>query len=535
MDNKDFYIVANEAGGEAFSREPAKALCQLVLTGTDRQTFYALKDDFANEAEKEKALQTQVEQLWSMCEKVDPTTIGKIAIFGREKGFMKDTPAILLAYLSSKHEKNKVTNHQKVLRGVFHRVIDNGKMLRNFAKFVLMKRKSLGALPKKLIASWFDFKTNYEIFMQSHGNDPSFRVLLRLSHPKPKNKERVALYQWILERKYNQEDLPECVRKFDDFKKGRSKEVPNAPFEYLSGLKLTESDWLQIGLKSSWQWLRQNLNTLSRHGILKDEIVVAELAEKLADPELIKKAKAFPYQLMCSYKNTQDIPHKLKEAIQDALEVATENIPMFSTDGYILVDVSGSMAQAITGKKPGSTSKVRCVDVAGLIASSMLRKNPSSTLIPFANEVRECTVNPRDTVLTNADKLAAMLKGGTDCSAPLRMLNNKGAKGDWVVLISDNQSWVSIGMAKDPYHNSNRSEKTQVTFMKEWEIYKERNPNAKLICLDIQPYKTIQVNEGKEILCVGGFSDFVFDVVNLFVKDELSEDHLLGLIEKIEI
>ena len=47
--------------------------------------------------------------------------------------------------------------------------------------------------------------------------------------------------------------------------------------------------------------------------------------------------------------------------------------------------------------------------------------------------------------LSNAEKLSSVPWGGTDCSAPLRQLVATRAKGDLVILISDNESWINPG------------------------------------------------------------------------------------------
>jgi len=38
--------------------------------------------------------------------------------------------------------------------------------------------------------------------------------------------------------------------------------------------------------------------------------------------------------------------------------------------------------------------------------------------------------------------MTAIPPGGTNCSAPLAELNRRGAKGELVVFVSDNESWV---------------------------------------------------------------------------------------------
>ncbi|TGR74826.1 RNA-binding protein, partial [Mesorhizobium sp. M2D.F.Ca.ET.223.01.1.1] len=153
--------------------------------------------------------------------------------------------------------------------------------------------------------------------------------------------------------------------------------------------------------------------------------------------------------------------------------------------------------------RKGATSAVRCIDVAALVAAALLRRNPTARVLPFENDVVDVHLNARDTVMTNAAKLAAVGGGGTNCSAPLARLVREKAKVDLVVFVSDNQSWV------DATQNAHQGTAT----MQEWQKLKGLNPGAKLVCIDIQPYATTQAKGQADILNVGGFSDRVFDVI----------------------
>ena len=94
--------------------------------------------------------------------------------------------------------------------------------------------------------------------------------------------------------------------------------------------------------------------------------------------------------------------------------------------------------------------------------------------------------------------------GGTNCSAPLKWLNDRGRAPDLVVFVSDNQSWVAARVGGQG-----------TAMLKEWEAIKRRNPKAKLVCIDIAPYGTTQAQTRADVLNVGGFSDSVFDSVAL--------------------
>ena len=190
------------------------------------------------------------------------------------------------------------------------------------------------------------------------------------------------------------------------------------------------------------------------------------------------------------------------------MELDIANVP--SIEGRVVVcpDVSGSMASPATGHRAGSTTSVRCIDVAALVAASVVRKNPAATVLPFEQAVVPVKLNSRDSVMTNAGRLAAIGGGGTNCSAPVRLLNQEKAKADLVILVSDNESWVDqvkLGQGRG----------RGTALLAEWSAFRQRNPRARLVCLDIQPNQTTQAAERADILNIGGFSARVFEVISL--------------------
>jgi 60 kDa SS-A/Ro ribonucleoprotein len=270
-----------------------------------------------------------------------------------------------------------------------------------------------------------------------------------------------------------------------------------------------------------------NLNTLARHGVFDSHEAVNIVADKLANANLVRRARAFPYQLMMAYKaSSSGVPDKITNALQKAMEVATENVPEVNGRVYICPDVSGSMHSPVTGHRRGSTTAVRCIDVAALVAASLVRKNPSAEVIPFSDDVVPLPrrLNPYDSVMTNADFLAKLPSGGTACSAPLVRLNETKAKGDVIIYVSDNMSWVD-------YAGRGRG----TVMANEWLRFKDRNPNAKLVLIDLQPYGSTQVADEADVLNVGGFSDHVFEIVSLFAKGELGAAHWVDTIQRIKL
>jgi 60 kDa SS-A/Ro ribonucleoprotein len=83
--------------------------------------------------------------------------------------------------------------------------------------------------------------------------------------------------------------------------------------------------------------------------------------------------------------------------------------------------------------------------------------------------------------------------------------------------------------------DSNRSWNSGTATMRQWNAFRERNPQAKLVCIDIQPYAHTQAQERPDILNIGGFSDRVFKLISEFAKGKLTAEHWVSVIEKVEI
>jgi 60 kDa SS-A/Ro ribonucleoprotein len=186
------------------------------------------------------------------------------------------------------------------------------------------------------------------------------------------------------------------------------------------------------------------------------------------------------------------------------------------------------MHSPVTGYRKGATSTVRCIDIAALVAAAIVRRNPRAEVIPFESVALEVSLNPRDSVMTNAEKLASLPAGGANCSAPLALLNSRKAEGDLIIYVSDNESWIDA-----PQYGRFGGGATET--MKQWAEFKRRSPQARMVCIDIQPYGTTQAQERADILNVGGFSDQVFELIAEFAAGRLSDDHWVGVIEAITL
>ncbi len=496
----------NEAGGSAYMLAPKARLMQYLMTGTLNGTFYASAED-------------QLDVLLNLTREVDAEFLARAAIYARQRGYMKDAPALIAAVLTQKSPA--------LAKTVFARVIDNGRMLRNFVQILRSGksgRKSLGTAPKRLVQQWLEQASDVQLLNASVGQQPSLADIIKMVHPKPKDATRECLYGWLIGKSVDVAKLPQIVQEFEQFKRGQGP-LPAVDFRLLTGLPLSTAQWTDIARHAPWQMTRMNLNTFARHGVFgpESECDLTELiAARLRDADLVRRARAYPYQLLVAYANAQDVPMQIKEALQDALDAALENVSELEGKTWVMVDVSGSMQSPITGTRSGASSKMQCIDVAALIASALLRKNRQAGVIVFNTVARLVALNPRDSVVGNTQKLCALLGGGTAISSGFDLLNQEGAVGDTVIVVSDNQSWADTS-------------KGATATMKAWGLFRQRNPQARMVCIDLQPYGSVQAAPRADILHVGGFSDAVFDLLASFAAGQMASGLWKGAVERIRL
>ncbi len=528
----------NEAGGRAYRLEPKQALAQLAATGTFGATFYA---EGASQLQVFRDLVAQVD---------DPVYLAKLAIYARQRALMKDMPAALLVELSLRDAT--------MMQRVFDRVVDNGRVLRSVFQMLRSGqfthadgrvRRGLSASLQRAFQRWLNTASVNRLLSASIGQSPRLRDVLRLARPTPTDNLRRALFGWLAdaaEEKWapaTAADLPASVRALQRFRAATTCEEQLAILPELAAVRWDlladtvrgPAVWAALARQMGPQALRMNLNTLLRHGVLtagQDDDAARWVAEQIADPTAIERSRQFPYQFLAAYLHADaQLPAVVRAALQTAAELACGNVPRLPGPVVIGVDVSGSMSSPVTGRQGARQSSVmRGVDVAALFAAAILRRNPDSVVIPFDTAAYHAPVDPQDSILSLAQRLAAYGGGGTDCSLALAEATSRYRERVFAgaVLISDNESWVGTG----------RYGSTGV--MTAWEAFvanqrrlSPRGPEPRLACIDLQPYQTVQAVERADIMNVGGYGDAVFQVLTAFMAGDLGR--FVAEVEAIEL
>lgn len=507
----------NRAGGKAYSKSKKAALASYALVGTFNDTFYS-------------DARFNLDTVLKLLEGADDRYVAQLAVYARKDGYMKDMPSFLVAWLAAKQSPYFET--------AFNRVIDNGKMLRNFVQYIRsgeLGRKSFGTRIKRSIQNWFANRDVDSLMRAVPGNNPTLADIVKMVHPKGDN-EHKAFYAWLLNKELRENTdsysiktrdgwrkLPKIIGEFEDFKRYEGGDTPNIPFQLLTGLDLSEAHWKGIARDARWMMTRMNLNTFARHGVFQDKTLTKMIADRLGNEKLVKQARQFPFQLLSAYLNSNvSVPASVKNALQDAMEHALTNVPVLEGETVVFIDISGSMNTPVTGYQKKASTKVTCVQAAACFGAALLRVNPNNTKVVGVNtRINDnYALNPRDSVMTNATKLGRMAWGGTGLGAGFCWLKKTGQTPDNVIFVSDTESWADCW-------TWGGGTSVQAGF----KALKGKNKKAKLINIDIQASVSSQAKTSKDVLNIAGFSDQVFTVIDSFVKGDLNGDHLVSKIE----
>ena len=264
----------NRECAPAYAYGPEHKLAQLAATGTLQDNFYA-------DAE------TQLADVLEAAGACDPLFVAKAAVYARTRGAMKDMPALLAAYL---------TRRRSGPRGpVFERVIDNGRMLRNFVQIMrsgAVGRTSLGTRPKRLVQLWLEQASMRALMQAATGNDPSLADIVRMVHPKPADEAPQGLLRLADRQAVRRRRAAGGDRRVRGVEAGSGRRaLPDVPFEWLTAFPLSAEQWAELAARMGWQALRMNLNTLARNGAFGVDGVTDAVAARLADRDALAQGR----------------------------------------------------------------------------------------------------------------------------------------------------------------------------------------------------------------------------------------------------
>lgn len=181
--------------------------------------------------------------------------------------------------------------------------------------------------------------------------------------------------------------------------------------------------------------LLRNLRNFDEAGI--SNTAVQKVVEKLVDPDEVAGSRQLPFRFYSAHKNVTSL--RWGHALETALDLCVQNVPVLDGRTLILTDTSGSMGAFMSDK-----STLQCLEAAGLFASALAQRNAGRVdLYQYATSVAPLNVPKGGSVLRMVEGVqrnANRVGWGTDIDGAVRC-TYKGH--DRVVIFSDGQGTMN--------------------------------------------------------------------------------------------
>jgi hypothetical protein len=412
-------------------------------------------------------------------------------------------------------------------------------------------------LPKPVKRGIADSTQRYnEYTVLKYGTDSHdirFSDVLNLTHAKPKNaagmldklpawrleemseedtlaysdkslETRKALFKYIIDKRYDNDttgiynlsminanaqlrkDAAKDVKVLLDASRVKEAGMTWEDVLSLGGSKLDKAKlWESVIPNMGIMALIRNLRNFEEAGISKDSrnYVVSQLT----NPKVIAKSRQFPYRFLSAYQNTNSLQYHA--ALEEALELATQNIPSFDSSTLVLIDTSGSMSATIS-----NNSKMTRAGTAALFGAAVAARNPKSVdLIMFGSTSKQLIVKPGTSVLKVVEEVERRnneVGSGTETAAALKK-HYDPKKHKRVMIFTDGQSFGSRSYGYWGYGAMNVAD---FPFEKKTFVY----------AFDLAGYQVTDLPTGKNRQYqLGGLTDSTFKLIPMI--EQSSDGH----------
>ena len=475
----------NYEGAEAFLMTPKAELYGRVVTCLLEPKFY---DN--DSSDTKEAIVSLVKQM----EEIDPEFVLKLASYARNEMYLRSVPMMLLVE-ACKYPKMK-TYVRKYAPYIIRRVDEITEVLAYYIKQHghIGDEESSGMLCnalKKGIADSFHNFDEYGFAKYNRKGVVSLKDALRITHPKPNNKEESDLFKRIIEDNLRTPDTWET---------------------HISGKGSTKETWEEIIPKMPIMATIRNLRNMAKVGA-----DVSSVMEKLTNPDIIKRSNQFPFRFYSAYKMLEESGLSnvtpLLEALEKAIEISIDNLPMFGGVTFSSADNSGSMTQNISKR-----SIIKCLDIANLLQAILHKRCGKCIASVFGTDFAVVPVTKNNTVFTNMEKFMRTDVGhSTNGFKVIKYLLDNKLYIDRLILLSDLQLWQT-------YDYGDMSD-----FASLWRKYKSTvNKNAILYSIDLVGYGTLKTPE-KDTYLIAGWSE---KIINFIELNETSGESTVKYIEE---
>lgn len=499
----------NHEGEVAFAMTPELDLYSQVCTASLQPKFYSPDSN------------DQILRLRDTISKVDPELVCKLAVYAREKMYLRSVPLVLMVELlkNFNDSKQKGKRDPALLKKSTTRVIQRADEITEILSYFVKannrtETKKLGKLPnafKKAVAESFHKFDEYQLAKYNKDGSIKLRDALFLTHPKPSSDKQKELFKKLVDNSLSEPYTWEV-----EFSK-LGQQTFNSEEEKT---KAFSEKWKELveSKKLGYMALMRNLRNILKYGASKE--LINSVCEKLTDPKEVLNSKQLPFRYWSAFRSLGNEPSRrggyssnieqkeldpfavkqINNALEKAIKISIDNLSGFGEDTRVLIasDVSGSMQSNIS-----ENSQVQYYDI-GLLLGQLLQSKCKNVVTGFFGDDWKVTNFSSGDVLNNTLELhrrEGEVGYSTNGYKVIQWLNTKNVEVDKVMIFTDCQLWNSSG--------------TRDSLQQEWHKYRQKFPKAKLYLFDLAGYGNVplDIHFEKNVYLIAGWSEKIFEVM----------------------
>jgi len=339
----------------------------------------------------------------SLVAKVSPLEVRKIAVEARTKMKLRHVPLHIALSLLRAHQ-----NHTASL--VIEEVIQRPDELTELLSLYWGKKKTpLAHAVKKGLARAFGKFNEYQLAKYNRAEAIKLRDVMFLVHPKPKDEEQAAVWKKLAEGKLETPDTWEVK-----LSEAHTPEEKRAVWVGLLERK-------HLGAMALLRNLRNMIQVAVPDSVIKTGL------------ENMKVDRVLPFRFLTAARYAPKFEPELEQAMFRCLS-DQEKLPGHTT---IVLDVSGSMVSAVSGK-----SEVTRMDAACGVAILLREICEDIGVVAFSTQA--ATVAPRRGMALRDAIVNSMHHGGTNTETALVFARSQFLTSDRIIVITDEQSHETI-------------------------------------------------------------------------------------------
>ena len=541
----------NYMGEMAFKLADKELLVSTVMTTFLQNSYYERESEIVN-------------RITDLVDKVDPLFAAKLAIYVRNEGNLRSVShlvsALLAKYVSGTDWGKRFYNRIVVRPDDMSEIVSayanlNGMGLNDLKKIPNSIKKGFKEALERLDAYQID---KYKM----QNREVSLIDLVRLFHPKGNQKNAEAYKRLVngesladlYESKVLEKEMTKAGQTTKDAtqeeKDEAKREAITAVLDNVKGMPVMN---LLRNLRNILLYAPDKVNDACEQLTIEKKILnsrllpfrfataYAEIEKVMYDDTKTKTTSSIVFESEESKQRiTESRFNKLKQnlldAIEGAIEIACQNIPVLDGNCAILVDDSGSMRGDAGGhSRVSAFSKTNSSMIAHLFASMMAWRQHDVYVGLFGDRLIQVPYK-RNVKLLDFNKESYEIGGrcgGSTENGIYTFLENvvkERKKIDNIIVFSDCQ--IGRGYEFTAWYGTSASNRS-LHFHELFKEFRKINPNANFIVVNLrQSGGTSVFDKSQRILNIAGWSDKIFDTIKSQCR---GWDAIIKEIESIEI